>query len=121
MSEEHQTPLNWYAGGKDADVQETEEWLTAFEQVIEHEGSGRACFLLQKLLEKGANARQAIDERRVLAHGQHGLGSRKGLGPDSAADQAEQCRARDHQWERHLEAEQCHERANRHGQKRTGF
>src|SRR5215207_7392 len=53
MSEEHQTPLNWYAGGKDADVQETEEWLTAFEQVIEHEGSGRACFLLQKLLEKG--------------------------------------------------------------------
>jgi pyruvate dehydrogenase E1 component len=53
MSEEHQTPLNWYAGGKDADVQETEEWLTAFEQVIEHEGRDRACFLLKKMLEKG--------------------------------------------------------------------
>src|SRR5215210_2218056 len=53
MSEEHQTPLNWYVGGNDADAQETEEWLTAFEQVIEREGRDRACFLLKKLLEKG--------------------------------------------------------------------
>jgi pyruvate dehydrogenase E1 component len=53
MSEEFRTPLNWYTGGKDADVQETEEWLTAFEQVVEIEGHERACFLLKKLLEKG--------------------------------------------------------------------
>ncbi|MES1240047.1 MAG: pyruvate dehydrogenase (acetyl-transferring), homodimeric type [Acidobacteriota bacterium] len=53
MSEEFRTPLNWYTGGKDADVQETEEWLTAFEQVVEIEGHDRACFLLKKLLEKG--------------------------------------------------------------------
>ncbi|HEX3127000.1 MAG TPA: hypothetical protein VH394_06695, partial [Thermoanaerobaculia bacterium] len=53
MSEELKTPMNWYTGGKDADVQETEEWLTAFEQVVELEGHDRACFLLQKLLEKG--------------------------------------------------------------------
>ncbi|HYN22636.1 MAG TPA: hypothetical protein VE078_16880, partial [Thermoanaerobaculia bacterium] len=53
MSEEHQTPLNWYVGGKDTDVQETEEWLTAFEQVVEYQGHDRAQFLLKKLLEKG--------------------------------------------------------------------
>jgi pyruvate dehydrogenase E1 component len=53
MSEERRTPLNWYTGGKDDDVQETEEWLTAFEQVVEIEGHDRACFLLKKLLEKG--------------------------------------------------------------------
>ena len=53
MSEELKAPMNWYTGGKDADVQETEEWLTAFEQVVELEGRDRACFLLQKLLEKG--------------------------------------------------------------------
>jgi pyruvate dehydrogenase E1 component len=53
MSEELITPLNWYTGGRDADVQETEEWLTAFEQVVELEGHDRACFLLKKLLEKG--------------------------------------------------------------------
>ncbi|HEX9945145.1 MAG TPA: pyruvate dehydrogenase (acetyl-transferring), homodimeric type [Thermoanaerobaculia bacterium] len=50
----YQAPLNWpTGGGSDADVDETEEWLTAFEQVIEREGRNRACFLLQKLLEKG--------------------------------------------------------------------
>src|SRR4029453_15236755 len=50
----YQAPLNWYTGGgSDSDVNETEEWLTAFEQVIEAEGRNRACFLLQKLLEKG--------------------------------------------------------------------
>jgi pyruvate dehydrogenase E1 component len=50
----YQAPLNWYTGGgTDPDVDETEEWLTAFEQVIEVEGQSRACFLLQKLLEKG--------------------------------------------------------------------
>jgi pyruvate dehydrogenase E1 component len=50
----YQAPLNWYTGGgADTDVEETEEWLTAFEQVIEAEGRSRACFLLQKLLEKG--------------------------------------------------------------------
>jgi pyruvate dehydrogenase E1 component len=50
----HQAPLNWYTGGgTDSDVNETEEWLTAFEQVIAAEGRSRACFLLQKLLEKG--------------------------------------------------------------------
>ncbi len=54
MSESYQAPLNWYTGGgADTDVQETEEWLTAFEQVVEYEGQERACFLLQKLLEKG--------------------------------------------------------------------
>ena len=54
MSEEHKTPLNWYTGGgQDTDVQETEEWLTAFEQVVQHEGRDRACYLLRKLLEKG--------------------------------------------------------------------
>jgi pyruvate dehydrogenase E1 component len=50
----YQAPLNWYTGGEaDTDVNETEEWLTAFEQVVEAEGRDRACFLLQKLLEKG--------------------------------------------------------------------
>ncbi len=49
----YQAPLNWPGGGHDTDVDETEEWLTAFEQVIEIEGRNRACFLLQKLLEKG--------------------------------------------------------------------
>ncbi len=50
----HQAPLNWYTGGgSDTDVNETEEWLTAFEQVVEIEGRDRACFLLKKLLEKG--------------------------------------------------------------------
>ncbi len=53
MSEELRTPLNWYTGGTDDNVQETEEWLTAFEQVIRIEGHDRAQFLLKKLLEKG--------------------------------------------------------------------
>jgi pyruvate dehydrogenase E1 component len=53
MSNEFRTPLNWYSGGADADVGETEEWLTAFEQVIQYEGRERAQFLLKKLLEKG--------------------------------------------------------------------
>ncbi|HEX6900962.1 MAG TPA: pyruvate dehydrogenase (acetyl-transferring), homodimeric type [Thermoanaerobaculia bacterium] len=54
MSKSYQAPLNWYTGGgADTDVQETEEWLTAFEQVVQYEGVERACFLLQKLLEKG--------------------------------------------------------------------
>jgi pyruvate dehydrogenase E1 component len=53
MSNDVKTPLNWYRSGTDTDVGETEEWLTAFEQVIQHEGHDRACFLLQKLLEKG--------------------------------------------------------------------
>jgi pyruvate dehydrogenase E1 component len=54
MSKPYQAPLNWYTGGgSDTDVRETEEWLTAFEQVLEHEGRDRACFLLKKLLEKG--------------------------------------------------------------------
>ena len=34
MSSNHRTPLNWYGSGTDSDVSETEEWLTAFEQVI---------------------------------------------------------------------------------------
>jgi pyruvate dehydrogenase E1 component len=54
MSNEYRAPLNWYTGGgADSDVGETEEWLTAFEQVIAIEGRERACFLLKKLLEKG--------------------------------------------------------------------
>jgi len=53
MSNDLKTPLNWSGGGADTDVGETEEWLTAFEQVIRHEGRERARFLLEKLLEKG--------------------------------------------------------------------
>jgi len=53
MSKPYQAPLNWYTGGADTDVEETEEWLTAFEQVIAIEGRERACFLLKKLPEKG--------------------------------------------------------------------
>ncbi|HEX2644037.1 MAG TPA: pyruvate dehydrogenase (acetyl-transferring), homodimeric type, partial [Thermoanaerobaculia bacterium] len=54
MGIEKSTPLNWYTGGgADTDVGETEEWLTAFEQVIQYEGHERAQFLLRKLLEKG--------------------------------------------------------------------
>jgi pyruvate dehydrogenase E1 component len=50
----YQAPLNWYTDADaDIDVDETSEWLTAFEQLIEIEGRGRARFLLQKLLEKG--------------------------------------------------------------------
>jgi pyruvate dehydrogenase E1 component len=54
MSKPYQAPLNWYTGGEaDTDIEETEEWLTAFEQVVQIEGRERACFLLKKLLEKG--------------------------------------------------------------------
>ncbi len=54
MSNDYSAPLNWYTGGgRDTDVNETEEWLTAFEQVVAAEGRERACFLLKKLLEKG--------------------------------------------------------------------
>jgi pyruvate dehydrogenase E1 component len=54
MSTQYRGPLNWYTGGDaDTDLEETEEWLTAFEQVIEIEGRDRACYLLRKLLEKG--------------------------------------------------------------------
>jgi pyruvate dehydrogenase E1 component len=54
MSKSYQAPLNWYTGGgADTDVNETEEWLTAFEQVVAIEGQERARFLLKKLLEKG--------------------------------------------------------------------
>ncbi|HEV7506950.1 MAG TPA: pyruvate dehydrogenase (acetyl-transferring), homodimeric type [Thermoanaerobaculia bacterium] len=54
MSKSYQAPLNWYTGGgADTDVNETEEWLTAFEQVVANEGRERAQFLLKKLLEKG--------------------------------------------------------------------
>jgi pyruvate dehydrogenase E1 component len=53
MSNDLKTPLNWYSGGADSDVGETEEWLTAFEQVVQYEGRERALFLLKKLLEKG--------------------------------------------------------------------
>jgi pyruvate dehydrogenase E1 component len=53
MSNGNRSPLNWYTGGADTDVEETEEWLTAFEQVVAIEGKERACFLLKKLLEKG--------------------------------------------------------------------
>jgi pyruvate dehydrogenase E1 component len=54
MSKSYQAPLNWYTGGgADSDVNETEEWLTAFEQVVAIEGRERARFLLKKLLEKG--------------------------------------------------------------------
>ncbi|HEX7183500.1 MAG TPA: pyruvate dehydrogenase (acetyl-transferring), homodimeric type [Thermoanaerobaculia bacterium] len=54
MSNEQASPLNWYTGGaEDPDVGETQEWLTAFEQIVEIEGKDRACFLLKKLLEKG--------------------------------------------------------------------
>ncbi|HSF43099.1 MAG TPA: pyruvate dehydrogenase (acetyl-transferring), homodimeric type [Thermoanaerobaculia bacterium] len=54
MNKADQAPLNWYTGGApDTNVDETEEWLTAFEQVVEFEGPERAQFLLKKLLEKG--------------------------------------------------------------------
>jgi pyruvate dehydrogenase E1 component len=54
MNRPDQAPLNWYTGGApDTNVGETEEWLTAFEQVIQFEGHERAQFLLKKLLEKG--------------------------------------------------------------------
>src|SRR5215213_3873437 len=54
MNKADQAPLNWYTGGApDTNVDETEEWLTAFEQVVEFEGRERAQFLLKKLLEKG--------------------------------------------------------------------
>jgi pyruvate dehydrogenase E1 component len=54
MSIEYKTPLNWLTdGGGDQDIDETEEWLAAFEQVVAHEGRERAQFLLQKLLERG--------------------------------------------------------------------
>ena len=54
MSNVYRAPLNWYTGGeRDSDVEETEEWLTAFDEVVAVEGRERACFLLQKLLERG--------------------------------------------------------------------
>jgi pyruvate dehydrogenase E1 component len=54
MGTVQRTPLNWYTGGgADADVGETEEWLSAFEDVIAFAGHDRAQFLLKKLLEKG--------------------------------------------------------------------
>jgi pyruvate dehydrogenase E1 component len=54
MSDVYRAPLNWYASGdRDNDVEETQEWLEAFGQLIEREGKDRAQFILQKLLEKG--------------------------------------------------------------------
>jgi pyruvate dehydrogenase E1 component len=54
MTIEYKTPLNWYTGGgEDEDIDETEEWLSAFEDVVEIEGHDRAQFLLKKLLERG--------------------------------------------------------------------
>jgi pyruvate dehydrogenase E1 component len=54
MSNVYRAPLNWYTGGeRDSDVEETEEWLTAFDEVVAVEGRERAQFLLQKLLERG--------------------------------------------------------------------
>ncbi len=54
MSNVYRAPLNWYTGGEpDHDVEETEEWLTAFDDVVAAEGHERAKFLLQKLLERG--------------------------------------------------------------------
>ncbi|HEY9016214.1 MAG TPA: pyruvate dehydrogenase (acetyl-transferring), homodimeric type, partial [Gemmatimonadales bacterium] len=53
MSTEIRTPLNWYGGGVDTDVDETEEWLSALEEVVELEGGERGQYLLKKLLEKG--------------------------------------------------------------------
>ncbi|HEY8020729.1 MAG TPA: pyruvate dehydrogenase (acetyl-transferring), homodimeric type, partial [Thermoanaerobaculia bacterium] len=53
MSAELKTPLNWYSGGADTNVEETEEWLSAFEQVVDLEGGERGQYLLRKLLEKG--------------------------------------------------------------------
>ena len=54
MSNVYRAPLNWYTGGApDNDVEETEEWLTAFDEVVAVEGRERAQFLLQKLLERG--------------------------------------------------------------------
>ena len=47
------SPLNWYSGGADTNVDETEEWLSAFEEVVDVEGGERGQFLLRKLLEKG--------------------------------------------------------------------
>jgi pyruvate dehydrogenase E1 component len=54
MSEGYRAPLNWYPGGdQDSDQGETQEWMEAFNQIIEMKGHARAQFLLQKLLEKG--------------------------------------------------------------------
>jgi pyruvate dehydrogenase E1 component len=54
MSNVYRAPLNWYTSGdRDSDVEETQEWLTAFEEVVDVEGHDRAQYLLQKLLEKG--------------------------------------------------------------------
>ncbi|HEX4959635.1 MAG TPA: pyruvate dehydrogenase (acetyl-transferring), homodimeric type [Thermoanaerobaculia bacterium] len=54
MSKSYQAPPNGSSGGgADTNVGETEEWLTAFEQVVEIEGRERARFLLKKLVEKG--------------------------------------------------------------------
>ncbi|HEX5758699.1 MAG TPA: pyruvate dehydrogenase (acetyl-transferring), homodimeric type, partial [Thermoanaerobaculia bacterium] len=54
MSTALKLPLNWYTEPKaDPDVDETEEWLEALEDVIAHEGRERGEFLLKKLLEKG--------------------------------------------------------------------
>src|SRR6476469_8408789 len=53
MSTEIKPPLSWYGGGPDTDVAETEEWLSALEEVVDIEGGERGQFLLRKLLEKG--------------------------------------------------------------------
>jgi pyruvate dehydrogenase E1 component len=54
MSNGYVAPLNWYVGGeRDNDVEETQEWLTAFNDVVDAAGRNRAQFLLQKLLEQG--------------------------------------------------------------------
>jgi len=54
MSEVYRAPLNWYTSGdQDGDVEETQEWLEAFGQLIDRQGHDRAQFILQKLLEKG--------------------------------------------------------------------
>ena len=37
---------------KDVDPQETQEWIEALDAVIEHEGTDRAHYLLEKLIDK---------------------------------------------------------------------
>ncbi|HXU46719.1 MAG TPA: pyruvate dehydrogenase (acetyl-transferring), homodimeric type [Thermoanaerobaculia bacterium] len=54
MNAEIKPPLNWYDDeAEDVALDETEEWLEAFEDVVRVEGRERAQFLLKKLIEKG--------------------------------------------------------------------
>ena len=60
----------------DSDSQETQEWQDAFDSVLQHMGTERAAFLLEKLYQQAISkhvpilAAKGVDDRRLQDLGQ---------------------------------------------------